>query len=140
MNVVDPTELASRFVALLRQELSEEEWTKMCDSNSTEPSPNICHSHDFCDANEVMAAAWVQCGGVEEELMGDSPEADQARSIWGRAWQLAMPVLGRVPQLPETQTPLTTALINARIQILEGNPDVALRIINNALDSASSKA
>lgn len=40
--------------------------------------------HDFCDANEIMAAAFV-------ESVGHEPDSNSARDayIWNRAWNMA---------------------------------------------------
>ena len=48
------------------------------------PHSPVCHTHDYCDANMLMAAAW-------EDFFGQAPdvasEADAA--IWNEAWAIA---------------------------------------------------
>lgn len=53
-------------------------------SNSTEPDRNVCHSHDYLDANMVMAGAW-------EEVMGREPnvDSDEDCELWNLAWDRA---------------------------------------------------
>lgn len=57
--------------------------------------PGICHSHDYCDANIVMAGAfeaivgrapyYAPAGSSHE----DSQTEDADTSLWNRAWTLA---------------------------------------------------
>lgn len=44
----------------------------------------VCHTHDFCDANMSMLAAWQEFFGSEPDV---SDESDSA--IWNEAWSLA---------------------------------------------------
>ena len=53
-------QLAQAFSARLRTVLTADEMTEVIARNRTETSPNVCHSHDFCDANEVMLDALAE--------------------------------------------------------------------------------
>jgi hypothetical protein len=64
--------------------------------NGVEQSRDVCHSHDFCDANMVMATAmgyvlgrptWMPSDWEEGRCTEAEHEADFA--LWGRAWDLA---------------------------------------------------
>lgn len=46
--------LARDFDARLRETLTVAEYDAMWAANRAEPNPNVCHSHDYCDANMVM--------------------------------------------------------------------------------------
>ncbi|MBY0466249.1 MAG: hypothetical protein K2W33_15030 [Burkholderiales bacterium] len=56
--------------------------------NSIETNPAICHSHDFCDANVVMAKVVQNLTGVDpadEGVLANSKIQD----LWNQAWSLA---------------------------------------------------
>lgn len=80
--------VAARFVALLREGVDDARWAAMRAANAAEEHPNVCHSHDLCDANEVMAAA------IESSLGwtmpdGDAFEGSEFQAVWGEAWERA---------------------------------------------------
>ena len=56
--------LAEKFVELLRAALTPSEFAEMADANANETNPDICHSHDYCDANQIMLDA-LQSLGIE---------------------------------------------------------------------------
>lgn len=41
----------------------------------------VCHSHDFCDANMVMAEAFKKVVGVEMKT-----DSDEHTALWNAAW------------------------------------------------------
>lgn len=49
------------FVKQLRKELSEPNFAEVIKRNAAEEDQRICHSHDFIDANAVMADAFEAC-------------------------------------------------------------------------------
>jgi len=78
-------EIAASFVALLKEELTVTEWDEMRAKNATpEYAGSVCASHDYCDANMVMAPAFADVMGREIELQS---EADC--TLWGEAWDIA---------------------------------------------------
>ncbi len=72
--------LAQEFSHELQGELSADIF-KVIDRNSHEPHSTSCHSHDFLDANEVMAKAFKSVTGEEINL-----QSDFDKWIWGLAW------------------------------------------------------
>ena len=54
--------IADTFVRLLREELTPAQFVQMQHRNFGEASTSVCHSHDFCDANMVMLAAFEEHG------------------------------------------------------------------------------
>lgn len=54
------------------------------DRNKAEDEPSVCHSHDFVDANMVMAAAF-------EEAFGQQPDVDSVddANMCSAAWDIA---------------------------------------------------
>jgi hypothetical protein len=51
---IDVYKLARKFSANLHLVLTEEQMGQVVDRNSEEENPNICHTHDFCDPNQVI--------------------------------------------------------------------------------------
>lgn len=93
---------AALFVAGLREELTAAEFNAMRERNALETYKDVCHSHDFCDANMVMAAAFEKVMGrepftpcdVEEGACAEeSAEADC--EFFNVAWEMAKPYLTR---------------------------------------------
>jgi hypothetical protein len=50
-------QLAEKFTELLRATLTDAEWLELIDANANETNASVCHSHDYCDANQVMLDA-----------------------------------------------------------------------------------
>ena len=71
-------DVGDKFAALLREQLTAAEWETMCADNRTETDNGICHSHDYCDANVIMADAMDEFGLSELE-----------QDVWVAAWDYA---------------------------------------------------
>ena len=85
---IEPKELANAFSKIIREWLTEEELAEVRELNAGEPkNVSICHSHDFCDANQAMIDA-LESLGVEygSEDFGDG---DKGFDILNAAWDLA---------------------------------------------------
>lgn len=79
--------LAMVFTAVLREWLSAEEWAAVVQRNAMDDDPNVCHSHDFCDANEAMIEAHQIAFGCDfPEGWADSEEYT---SFLNAAWETA---------------------------------------------------
>lgn len=76
--------IANEFSARLRECLTDEELAEVVRRNRAEPAPDICHSHDFCDANIPMAEAFENL--LEREL---DVSSDADAEICNAAWRLA---------------------------------------------------
>lgn len=93
---VDPCEapeiIGAEFVRLLRRELTAEQWEEMTERNRAEPfTSSVCHSHDYVDANVVMADAF--------RVFGVEPNDG-----WCAAWRAAWPTLcGAAVSLTEAE-------------------------------------
>ena len=83
MSLSNEAKLAMKFSEILRDDLTEEQMDLVNERNAAEPrdSPRVCHSHDFCDANEVMADAL--------ELMGVPEFRPEVSELVNAAWNLA---------------------------------------------------
>lgn len=82
MSIVD--EVAIKFVELLKEELMPHEIDEVIELNFWEEDPNVCHTHDFTDANEIMCNAF-------EDVTGERffPNSSEHARIWSQAWQCA---------------------------------------------------
>lgn len=82
--------IAQEFGRELRNALSPEDMAEVLARNATQADPQICHSHDFCDANMVMLAAFERLGFTEDDVLPDGSRwprvADAMRSLWNDAW------------------------------------------------------
>lgn len=55
---MNEVQIAKEFCQILNWWLNAEEMAEVVRRNAEETNPNICHSHDFCDANEAMIVAF----------------------------------------------------------------------------------
>ena len=76
--------IGAEFVTRLRAELSPAHFAEMQNLNSV-VDDGVCHSHDYCDANEVMAAAFAQVVGRAVDTQDDDD-----RALWSSAWRYAL--------------------------------------------------
>lgn len=76
--------IAATFTAKLFDALGLLTMNEVVQRNRTEESPKVCHSHDFCDANVVMADAFAEEAGHDID-MDDAGHLD----VWNEAWELA---------------------------------------------------
>ena len=77
--------LALEFSHGLRSELSLHEMRLVIQRNRVQFSPNICHSHDFCDANMVLYAVFLQ----HEMDVADEGGMDRWGELWDQVWNMA---------------------------------------------------
>ena len=79
------TLLALTFSSILKNWLSKAEMKEVIELNKSETDEGVCHSHDFCDANEAMDEAFTQVLGRELDLQNEDD-----KTIWNTAWNTAM--------------------------------------------------
>ncbi len=77
-------DLAKAFGLELRKELPTSQFREVIKRNACEMNNSICHSHDFCDANMVMADAFVKTFGETIDL-----HSDINIQLWNDAWFMA---------------------------------------------------
>jgi hypothetical protein len=88
---VHTEQLALAFAVELRQSFSDYQWHEMRLRNA-EIGAGACASHDFCDANMVMDAAFTKVMGVpafEITDEGDTHHPEWHVDIWNAAWAIA---------------------------------------------------
>ena len=90
------TRLALAFINVLREWLTADEFKEMQHLQRTQPMAGVCHSHDHCDANMAMDAAFRNVLGRGFHMSSDVEEGkctqqDHERDFlrWDTAWELA---------------------------------------------------
>lgn len=91
MTTEQTTAVAEAFVHVLRQWLTADEFAEMKRLNATDPdySSGACASHNYCDANMAMDAAFKQVLGREPNVVGEGPDVEADCKLWHDAWNLA---------------------------------------------------
>lgn len=77
--------IGDRFALNLEEAIGERFYEKVRQRNAKEPSRGVCHSHDFCDANEVMLGALAEHGLGKQFDAGDEGHC----ALWNAAWDYA---------------------------------------------------
>lgn len=78
---MDTLQLAKEFSAMVVASHSPVELSDIIQKNRREPDLQVCHSHDYCDANMLMLAVFEDHGlDVEDE---------QNHVLWCEAWGIA---------------------------------------------------
>ncbi|MBP0639946.1 hypothetical protein [Cupriavidus sp. AcVe19-6a] len=79
--------IAKAFCKELALDLTPEQLELARERNRTETATGVCHTHDFCDSNMTMLAAFVACGLVKDL---DSVIEESMHPLWNSAWDLAL--------------------------------------------------
>ena len=77
------SDLAIVFSSILRTTLRNNDLFLVIARNATEPDPAVCHTHDFCDANQAMIDA-LEALGRPYAYDDDAQEA-----LIQEAWDIA---------------------------------------------------
>lgn len=80
----DHIAIGTTFVLNLRAELGEAVFAEVKELNATPAYVDSCASHDFCDPNLLMAAAFETVMGRHIDLRSDANVA-----LWNKAWEWA---------------------------------------------------
>jgi hypothetical protein len=76
--------LAWRFAAFVRHDIGEERFPEMRRENVQHVGTGICATHDYCDANMPMLAAWRVTFNRDNDAWSEDDAAQ-----WSRAWDIA---------------------------------------------------
>ncbi|KWN05896.1 hypothetical protein WT83_27835 [Burkholderia territorii] len=90
--------IARLFSYEVSTRLSEFQLAAVRKLNRDEKLEYVCHTHDFCDANLLMDAAFVKCGLVEDndvDVIGE-----HLQPVWNAAWDVAKVAEFQVDRLP----------------------------------------
>lgn len=81
------TKLANKFSEVLQEWLTDDMIQEINRRNDLEPNENICHSHDFCDANEAMLEAMdrLDIDWIFADEEGKGKQTDLLNKAWDRA-------------------------------------------------------
>ena len=91
--------IACEFSRLICQELAND-LPEIIRRNNSPEYMGACSTHDFCDANEIMAESFRNAMGRDSEMDA------QDSALWNRAWDIARVAGFRMDQetAPETET------------------------------------
>jgi hypothetical protein len=95
MNGVDSLKLAKEFCVVIREWMKPDEMQKVIALNRSEENPEICHTHDFYDANMAMDEAGERLGlhlCPDEDENGNVVgvgHTEDATNLWCEAWSIA---------------------------------------------------
>ena len=88
--------LSEAFSRLINEELTAEQITEVNKINRIPGNESICGTHDYIDANEVVAAAFKEVFGYDFPLPGDVEDGLFAKTtyardceIWNLAWSIS---------------------------------------------------
>lgn len=76
--------LATAFIRRMRMEVGLKAIREINARNRTPAYARACATHDYCDANVVMAAAFTEVMGRPTDL-----HSDEDLKLWNAAWDLA---------------------------------------------------
>jgi hypothetical protein len=90
LSSAEVTRLADAFAGVLQEWLTRSEWREMRARNATPGYAKCCASHDFCDANMAMAAAFrsalARSPDIYDRAGGEEgPDVE----LWNAAWDEA---------------------------------------------------
>ena len=83
--------IAEAFAEIMRQWLTRDEFAEMKRRNETDSAyaGAACASHDFCDANMAMDAAFRQVMDRAPDVVGEGLAVEMDCALWNDAWELA---------------------------------------------------
>lgn len=84
-----PEQVSKAFRRLMQEELGSYKCTLIDHANDLRGDDGTCASHDHCDANMVMEAAFRSLG---VEVLGESGVTDDTCLLWNKAWDHARSV------------------------------------------------
>jgi len=92
-SINDKIGLARFFGELLQTALTPDEFAELVERNAMhDPLSSVCYSHDYCDANMVMAEAWENMFGSAFPMLDDNDNGgptDTDLELWNDAWAIA---------------------------------------------------
>ncbi|CAN7780276.1 hypothetical protein LJR296_007953 [Cupriavidus necator] len=75
--------VAAAFSRILHEALTKAEMEEVVARNRSLINTSSCASHDFCDANELMAEAFTEAG------IDFDADSDEHLKLWNAAWDIA---------------------------------------------------
>jgi hypothetical protein len=81
--------MALHFVTDMLRYVGAAKMREIATRNRKELNPSVCHSHDFVDANEVMAEAFKNVVGRDHPVVCGAPQSDADDLLFEQAWSKA---------------------------------------------------
>lgn len=127
MPLPEVMDVARAFDAELRRSIETHEYVEVIRRNEEDSAyadSDSCASHDFCDANMVMLAAFAEVTGMTEDAIvrltcgdGEAAEADGTWvDVWNAAWDRWKSMPKQTPELPEGASMTTAGEVRARCE------------------------
>ena len=82
-----PEILARAFSEQLIKDIGYAKVKEVNARNAVETNPDVCASHDFCDANMTMLRAFERVTGKAEHELNFESQAEM--DLWNSAWSIA---------------------------------------------------
>jgi len=86
-----PAVIAAEFSARVLAYVGPEKMAEIHRRNAVETNPNVCHTHDFCDANVFMDEAFAAVLGApatDSGADGVGCMSDADMRLWDAAWRI----------------------------------------------------
>lgn len=77
--------VGDEFARLLLEEIGAAKLAEVIRRNGIDRDPRVCHSHDYCDANMVMADALLDAAGIIDV----DADNEEHTALWNRSWNYA---------------------------------------------------
>ncbi len=118
-NQIQIDKIAAKFGEYLTTAIGTVGYKKTVKLNRAEPDRHICHSHDFCDANDVMIEAFTIVMGREPEC-GTTPECEADMETINAAWSTWKSLTNAHAEFPlAVVTPEQAAAILLQREVVE---------------------
>lgn len=89
MTLPSKEQIATEFIAALIGEIGNDNYREVCSRNAANKNPNICASHDFCDANMTMHGVLLKHIDAAEDINDEANLALWSEALWNESWDIA---------------------------------------------------
>ena len=91
MNMTLEERIGKAFSDSLRDVLTNDEWNRMKRANTLAARlPNVCHSHDYVDANEYMySAIQAETSTTWFDAQTNGEYTEEFCELWNNSWKIA---------------------------------------------------
>ena len=88
-------QVAEAFIKQLREDITTEEFAELLTKQKEDPIEGICYSHDYCDANMTMDAAFKSLGidPLEHGYTEEDGMSQEVCDLWNASWDRAKELL-----------------------------------------------
>lgn len=88
-------QVAEAFIKQLREDVTPKEFAELIAKQKEAPIEGVCYSHDYCDANMTMDAAFKSLGidPLEHDYTEEDGMSQEVCDLWNSAWDRAKEML-----------------------------------------------